>query len=91
MVWYLLLDKKRSGFINKLLHDVDWNDPASKKLYWDELFFPYYQEWHVHVRHMENNYDIFEVDCEEDLVNLKKYVNDPVSTEELKTDAAEKI
>lgn len=33
---------------------------------------------------MENNYDIFEVDCEEDLVNLKKYVNDPVSTEELK-------
>ena len=71
-------------FINKLLHDVDWNDPASKKLYWDELFFPYYQEWHVHVRHMENNYDIFEVDCEEDLVNLKKYVNDPVSTEELK-------
>ena len=71
-------------FINKLLHDVDWNDPASKKLYWDELFFPYYQKWHVHVRHMENNYDIFEVDCEEDLVNLKKYVNDPVSTEELK-------
>ena len=46
--------------------------------------FSYYQEWHVHVRHMENNYDIFEVDCEEDLVNLKKYVNDPVSTEELK-------
>lgn len=71
-------------FIYKLLHDVDWNAPATKKMFWDELFFPYFDEWHVHVRHMEDNNEIFEVDCEEDLVEMKKYANDPVSVEELK-------
>lgn len=71
-------------FINKLLHDVDWKDPSSKKLFWDELFFPYYQKWHVHVRHLEDNNEIFEVDCEEDLVEMKRYANDPVSVESLK-------
>jgi len=33
---------------------------------------------------MENNHEIFEVDCEEDLVELKKFVNDSVTVEELK-------
>jgi len=77
-------------FINKLLHDVNWNDPASKKLFWDELFFPYYKEWHVHVRHMECNNEIFEVDCEEDLIEMKKFIGDPVSVEELKQMLREK-
>lgn len=76
--------KKDLVFINKLLHDVDWNDPAAKKLFWDELLFPYYREWHVHVRQLENNYEIFEVDNENDLEELKRYINDPLSIEELK-------
>ena len=77
-------------FINKLLHDVDWNNPATKKLFWDELFFPYYQERHIHVRHMENNNEIFEVDCEEDLVKMKEFANDPISVEDLKKMLREK-
>ena len=71
-------------FINSLIHRVDWDDSATKSLFWDELLFPYYQEWHVHVRHMDNNNEILEVDCEEDLVEVKRQANDPVSVEYLK-------
>lgn len=71
-------------FISGLLHNADWNDPSLKTKYWDELLFPIFDSHHIHVRHMESEFEILEVDDEEDLRFLKKYVGDPVSVEDLK-------
>ena len=71
-------------FIRSLLLKADWNDPALKKKYWDEFLFPVFATHHIHVRHMESHLEVLEVDDEEDLREMKAYVNDPVSVEDLK-------
>lgn len=76
--------KKDLEFIYERLHEADWDDPALKKIYWDELLFPWFDKWHAHVRHMECNEETLEVDDENDLRILKEYVHDPVSVEDLK-------
>jgi len=71
-------------FIRSLLLQADWTDPALKKKYWDEFLFPVFDSHHVHVRHMDSDLEVLEVDNEDDLRSMKAYVNDPVSVEDLK-------
>lgn len=71
-------------YIRSLLKAADWNDPELKKKYWDEFLFPVFDQHHIHVRHMESEFETLEVDDEEDLREMKRYLNDPVSVEDLK-------
>lgn len=71
-------------FIKKQLMTADWKDPALKKMYWDEFLFPVFDTHHIHVRHMESDLEVLEVDDEDDLREMKDYVGDPFSVEDLK-------
>ena len=71
-------------FIRSRLMTADWNDPSLKKKYWDEFLFPIFDSHHIHVRHMESDLEVLEVDDEDDLREMKAYLHDPVSVEDLK-------
>lgn len=75
-------------FIRSLLKEADWDDPSLKKKYWDEFLFPIFEKHHIHVRHMDSELEVLEVDDEEDLRFMKEYVKDPVSVEDLKRSLA---
>lgn len=71
-------------FIKSRLMTADWNDPLLKKMYWDEFLFPVFETHHIHVRHMESDLEVLEVDDEDDLREMKKIMKDPESVEDLK-------
>lgn len=71
-------------FIRSRLMAADWNDPELKRMYWDEFLFPIFKTHHIHVRHMESDLEVLEVDDEDDLRAMKEYVHDPISVEDLK-------
>lgn len=71
-------------FIKSRLMTADWNDPALKKKYWDEFLFPVFENHHIHVRHMDSDLEVLEVDDEDDLREMKRIMKDSESVEDLK-------
>jgi len=41
-------------------------------MYWDEILFPVFSSWNVHVKHYDGQ-DIIEIDDQEDLMALQEY------------------
>lgn len=54
----------------KLLH-IDWNDPKTKTMFWDELWFPEFPAVKIRVKHIKDRHDFFEMDDVQDLETLK--------------------
>ena len=55
-------------FIRKQIALTDWENPYTRNMFWDEVLFPHFNSWKVHVKHYDNNDEIFDID----IMNLIK-------------------
>jgi len=61
-------------YIKERLEEVDWEDPGTPKMYWDNVLLDHLGEFAVHAMILEDNKDFYEVDDKEDLEKLSKYL-----------------
>ena len=61
-------------YIKELIFAADWESEETKKMYWDEILFPVFSTWKVHVKQCTDK-DFVEVDDQEDLGFLYDFVD----------------
>lgn len=61
-------------YIKDRLEEVDWDDPKTVKMYWDNVLLPHLDEFPVHAKILEDNKEFYEVDDQEDLEKLTMYL-----------------
>ena len=61
-------------YIKARLEEVDWENPKTVKMYWDNVLLPHLNDFPVYANVLEDNKEIYEIDDQEDLKDLNTYL-----------------
>ncbi len=60
------------AFIRSSLEKINWNNPAERNQYWDELVLPHFDTFGVYAKVLEDNAEIYEFDDMSDIMKFEK-------------------
>lgn len=61
-------------YIRARLEEVNWDDPKTVKMYWDNVLLPHLDEFPVYAKILEDNKEFYEIDDKNDLEKLAGYM-----------------